>query len=238
MKQFLALLYLVCTLQFVFGEQEPKRMTRMFNADDAVIIREIGAVIVPKGDNLVVDIILGNEEKINTDIQKDDAVLMANGKNLKSLKDLREQYESAEVGDGFKLGLKRGENLLIASFIKKSEEELNKAGGGRMMIRMEPKEGEEVLPALGLRVMTKNHNVIVSGTLPTISNNFKSFVPKENDIIVSINGAAVVTADEFDEIYTGLSEGENVAIEFSRDGKKSKETFSKPKPMGRMMIKK
>ena len=156
---------------------------------------------------------------------------------IKSIKDLREQYESANVGDEFKLGLKRGDNLLIAKFIKKSEEELNKMGGGKMMMRMEKKDGEEVLPALGLVFGTKNNRVSVVNTLPTAEHNFKSFMPKQGDIIVSINDKNVKSAEEFAKAYDTYEEGDKVTITFLRDGKESKETLSKPKPMGRMIIK-
>ncbi len=218
--------------------QEPKRISRQFSMDDAVIIRELGAVIVPGKENLKVEIILGNNEKQNADIQKDDLVLMANGKKVRSVKELRELYENTKTGDEFKIGIKRGESLQLAKFTKKSEEELNKesGGNGRMVIRMEGKEGEQVLPALGLRLITKEKHAVVSGTLPTLDHNFKTFIPKENDVVLTLNGAKVSTAEEFDEVYTELKEGDSVTIEFSRNGKTSKETFAKPKPMGRMIM--
>ncbi len=214
-------------------------VSRSFSMDDAVIIREIGAVIVPKKEGLAVDIILGNHEKAAADVQKDDAVLMANGKKVKSVKELREQYASAAVGEEFKLGLKRGDNLLIARFVKKSEEELNKEGNsGGMVMRMERKEGEEVLPALGLIVGTEKSSAVVKGTLPTVSNNFKSFEPQKGDVIVSLNGKKMATAEDFVSAYDELKEGDNVTIVVARNGKEMKESFHKPKPMGRMMIRK
>lgn len=219
-------------------EQEPKRITRQFSMDDAIIIRELGAVIVTKDGQLTVDLILGNNEKQQADIQKDDLILMANGKKVKSVKDLREQYSAAAVGEEFKVGLKRGDHLMITRFTKKSEEELNKESGGKgqMVIRMDGNDGEQVLPALGLRVITKGTHAVVAGTLPTVGNNFKKFLPKEKDLILSVNGQTVSTADEFDAAYTEIETGEDVTIEFSRDGNVSKETFSKPKPMGRMIM--
>lgn len=238
MKQFVAALIFISSLNIVFSAQEPKRVTRSFSPDNAVIIQEIGAVITTKDEKLIVEIILGNHEKEQADISKDDQVLMANGKKLKSIKDLRDHYENAKTGEEVKLGLKRGENLMITTFVKKSDEELNKAGNGTMVMRMEKKAGEEVLPALGLMVGTKKKSVVVNGTLPTVSKNFKSFEPKQGDVIVSINEKAVSKAEEFAEAYTELEEGENVTIVISRNGKEMKETFSKPKPMGRMIINK
>lgn len=241
MKQILALLIVILVTAhtaYSIPSQEPKRIMRQFNMDDAVIIRELGAVITTKDEKLTVDIILGNNEKQSSDIQKDDLILMANGKKVKSVKELRELYDNATAGEEIKIGLKRGENLMIAKFTKKSAEELNKEGHGQMVIKMDGDDGDKVLPALGLIITSKGKNAVVKGILPNAGKNFTAFVPKENDVIVSINGAKVSSAEEFDEAYTELNEGDKVTIEFSRDGKNSKETFSKPKPMGRMIMRK
>lgn len=222
-------------LQLTAAAQEPKRVTQTFSAEDAMIIREAGAVIMPKNDRLVVDIILGNHEQQPSVVQKDDEVLMANGKKVKTVKDLRGQYENTKIGDEFRIGLKRGEKLLMATFVKKSDEELNKAGGG-MVMRMERKEGELMLPALGLTFETKENRVIINSVLPTAASNFKSFTPQTGDVIVSINGKSVATAEDLVDAYDKFNEGERIMLAFARDGKEHKETFSKPKPMGRMII--
>jgi len=239
MRHLFAVITAALLLLTSLYSQEPKRFSRTISADDAVIIRELGAVIIPKANALVIDIILGNNEKAAADIQKDDLILMANGKKVKGVNELRELYDQAAVGQEFKLGVQRGENLFIASFTKKSEEELNKDGGhGGMVIHMEKNEGETVLPALGLVLATKGKYVTVSKTLPTVTKNFTSFIPHDSDLVLSINGTPVSTAEEFDEAYMDLEEGESVTIEFSRDGKTSSATLKKPKPMNRMIIRK
>lgn len=216
--------------------QEPKRITRTLSADDAVIIRELGAVIVPKENVLTVEIILGNNEKQDADIQKDDLILMANGTKVTSVKELRTHYDDAAAGSEFKLGVKRGENLLLVKFTRKSEEELGKASGGKTMImHIEQQPGETVLPALGLKLGTKKKNAVVLEVLPNAAQNFKTFLPKNGDIIRSLNGAAVSSAEEFDETYTELEVDSTVTIVLVRDGKESTVTFAKPKPMGRRM---
>lgn len=236
MKYTVVALILVVTALSAALDQEPKRMKRTISSNDAVIIREIGAVITPKEDQLVVEIILGNHEKTDTDIKKGDLVLMANGKRVKSIKELRSQYENVKAGEEFKLGVKRDENLLLVKFERKSDEELNKAGGGGVVMRMEQKEGEVILPALGVKLATKDNAVVIIETLPTLAHNFKTNTPTQGDVILSINGKNVSSAEEFDEAYTELNEGDNVTILFSRNGKETKETFAKPKPMGRRMM--
>jgi S1-C subfamily serine protease len=235
MKYTLVALILVVTSLTAAMDQEPKRMKRTISSDNAVIIREIGAVITPKEEQLIVEIILGNHEKTDTDIKKGDIILMANGKRVKTVKELRQQYDNANVGEEFKLGVKRDEHLLLVKFERKSDEELNKTGGG-MVMRMEQKEGEVILPALGVKLATKDNAVVIIETLPTLSHNFRSNPPKAGDIILSINGHKVSSAEEFDDAYTELNEGDTVTILFSRNGKENKETFAKPKPMGRRMM--
>ncbi len=225
---------------FVFitqGNQEPKRITRTLSMEDALIIREIGVVVVSKEKTLIVDIILGNNDQQQADIKKDDIILMANGKKVQTINDLRTLYENTTAGNEFKMGLKRGEHLQIAAFVKKSDQELNKDGGhGGMVFKMEKKEGEEMLPALGLSFGTKKSGVVVSSVLPTAEKNFRSITPKEGDVIVSINGTRVVNAEAFVKAYDGVNEGESVTIVLSRRGKEMTETFTKPKPMRQMMI--
>lgn len=222
---------------FLSAAQEPKRITRTLSMDNAMIIREAGAAIVMKGDKLTVDIVFGNTEKQIIDIQKDDEVLMANGKKIKTIADLRESYAAAAVGAEYKLGIQRGEQLLIASFIKKSDEELNAGSGqGGMVMRMERKEGEEILPALGLAIVTQKDRVVVSAVLPTAEKNFTSFKPKKDDVIISINEKNISTAESFASAYDAFNEGDRITIRFSRNGKQQTAAFDKPKPAGRTMM--
>jgi len=83
---------------------------------------------------------------------------------------------------------------------------------------------------------TKNKSAIVTKTLPSVTKIFKSYEPKKDDIIVSINETTVSSAEEFADAYDKFNEGDTVSIVLSRDGKEMKETFSKPKPMGRMIF--
>ncbi len=225
----LILLLLVCSA--LTARQEPKQITRSFSFDDAVILREIGAVVTPKNDKLTVEVVLGNNEQQASDIRKDDIILMANGKKVPTVKSLRTLYEKTEPGQEFKLGVKRGEQLMLVSFLRKSEEEMNKQTGGKQMVmRMEQKEGEVLLPALGLKLVTKERSAVVEEVLPSASSNFTAFMPKKGDAIRSINGADVNSADAFDEKYTTLEQGSTVTIIFVRGGTENTASFTKPKP--------
>ena len=235
MRPMLALLSLLALFSGVAHCQEPKTFTRTFSSDDAALLREANALVVPKEGGLVVDMILGNSDAAASELKKGDKILMANGKKVRTVKELQELYKTTTVGMEMKLGAERDGNLFIVKFTRKSDEELNAAGGGRVM-RFEAKEGERILPALGLRVMTEKKQAVVSGTLPNAGRNFTSYTPAEKDVIVSLNGKSVSSAEGFDESYTSLKEGTDVTIVFERNGKSTTVTFPKPKAAGQMII--
>lgn len=238
MRPMLALFSLLALFSGVAHCQEPKMITRTFNADDAAMLREANALIVLKDGGLVVDVILGNSDAPASELKKGDKILMANGKKVRTVKELQELYKATAAGSEMKLGAERDGNLFLVKFVRKSEEEMNaaNAGNGRMVMRFEAKQGERILPALGLRVMTEKKHAVVAGTLPNVGRNFTAYTPAEKDIIVSLNGKNVSSAEGFDESYSALKEGAEVSIVFEREGKSTTVTFPKPKAAGQMII--
>lgn len=84
-------------------------------------IFEIGAMILDDGVSVRVDRVsdhmLAKGYK-PADLKLGDVVLMINGKSVKSLTDIEDLYKSSEIGATIKLGLKRGEEMLMVSFVK------------------------------------------------------------------------------------------------------------------------
>ena len=232
---------LVALIAATISVSQPQRQMMTFSAYDAFILREVGAVVLQNDGALVVAIVPAKDQRPketqDVNIEKDDKVMMANGKRVKNIKELRNAYEKTEVGAEFKLGMKRGEDLLIATITRKSAEDLDKQGG-TMTMHMSKKEGEEVLPALGLIVGTKNKHVSVNGVLPTASGNFKEFMPKEGDAILSINATSVSDVREFVGMYDEIKTASPVRIVFQRGEKADTVDFKKPQPQGRMIIRK
>ena len=54
----------------------------------------------------------------DVDLKTEDRILMANGKRIKTVADFKELYESLPVGEELKMGLRRGEEMRMASFQK------------------------------------------------------------------------------------------------------------------------
>ncbi len=99
--------------------QAQKRM--MLTADKAVIFGELGAVVMFEEDLRVA---MGvNPERIDeeykeVDLKEGDLILYANGKKVETIKELREAYEGTELGKEMKIGIQRGEDRFIVSFIR------------------------------------------------------------------------------------------------------------------------
>ncbi|MBX7151708.1 PDZ domain-containing protein [bacterium] len=82
---------------------------------------EIGAMILDDGVSVRVDRVsdhmLAKGYK-PADLKIGDVVLMINGKSVKTLDDIENLYKTSEIGATIKLGLKRGEEMLMVSFVK------------------------------------------------------------------------------------------------------------------------
>ena len=82
-----------------------------FSADNAFIVGEIGAVITEEKGIIKVLMIPPKEQRPKemqeVDVAIGDEVGMAAGKRIKSLKELKDAYAQATIGEVFKLGVRR-----------------------------------------------------------------------------------------------------------------------------------
>ena len=92
----------------------------VFNADEIVFLDEFKGMAQYEEDGLVITSLNNKaswpEEYKDVDIQLNDVIIYANGKPLKSLEDFKNIYSNAAVGEEMKLGIRRGEEMFIASF--------------------------------------------------------------------------------------------------------------------------
>jgi hypothetical protein len=62
----------------------------------------------------------------DVDIQADDLILMVNAKPLRSVEAFRKLYDAAAPGDTITLGIRRGEQLHLAPFVKMDPKDMPK----------------------------------------------------------------------------------------------------------------
>jgi len=221
--------------------QEPKvkigpggaRMMQ-FNSDNAFIAREIGAVITEEKGIMKIMLIPPKErrpkEMQEVDLVAGDEVGMAAGKGVKNIKELRDAYEKAPVGEPFKLGVRRDGQAHVVSFVKKAEKDLPQ--GGQMVIRKGgpgSDENSDFFPAFGIGIVKKGSDVVISETLPN--------APKElnkGDIVKTLNGKEIKTIADFNKEFDATKIGATLKLGLLRDGKQV--VVSAPRPEPKQMI--
>ena len=124
-------------------QPSPTVKTMQFNAENSVILRELGAVITEENKKIVVKFIPPKDrrpkEVVGEDIEAGDEVGMANGKRVTAASELRKLYDEAPVGSEFKLGVRRDGQPRIVSFLKKDPKDVSQ--GGMMIVSADAKAG-------------------------------------------------------------------------------------------------
>ncbi len=200
-------------------------------------IPELSAMIAEANGKLTVDHVLelamrakGYEK---TDVKEGDVLLMANGKKLGGLPELKELYNSAPIGSTVKVGIKRNEEMLIASFTKADPKSMPHM---RMMISRGEDEDFLGIPQIGLRFASSGKDVVVKEVLPNASTELPDVDVKEGDIVSMLDGNPVKTFKGFTSAYGKLHAGDHVELVTVRAGKSHTIVFSKPKDDGRVVI--
>lgn len=233
---------------------KPKMM--MLSGDDATVLNELGAVIMATDEGLKVEHAAAADMRApgyaKVDLQTGDIIVMANGKRMKSIADLRTLLEGLEAGDEVKLGLKRGEGMLIAAYNIASEEELAK-GGAKMMtqtvggkkgcgqsgpVKMELGEGAVPWLDLGAILSEEDGHVVVLDLLPIPSPVADQVSLAKGDRIETIGGLTVTTCADLMKIYDAIAVGEKIALTWVSADKPVTGSFAKPESSGNVMIKK
>ena len=200
-------------------------------------IPELSAMIADDGGKLVVDHIMEPEMRAKgyekTDVKEGDIILMANGKKLNGLPDLKDLYTTATVGATVKFGMKRTDEMLIASFIKADPKSMPRM---RMMISHGEDEDFLGIPQVGLRFTSKGDDVVVKEVLPTASTELHGVDVKEGDVITKVNGSKITSFKSFETAYKNIRVGGGVKLIATRGGKSRTIAFSKPKDNGHVII--
>ncbi|PWB74222.1 hypothetical protein C3F09_04220 [candidate division GN15 bacterium] len=183
------------------------------------------------------------------DIRKGDIILMVDGKRMFTPEQLEKHYDSVAVGQEMKLGLKRGNDMLIASFKKADPSTLpqmkrivmtadgqgdeGKPGGKALSI-----DGDAVpILELGVIFAAKDGAITVADVLPVPGvSNLKS-EPHKGDRLISLQGASFTTAASLIKAWDNITVGDTVRIILSRGGKETLSVFAKPKAVGEVRLK-
>jgi len=211
--------------------------TMRFSSDNAFILREIGAVITEDKGAMKVMVVPPKEsrpkEMESVDLREGDEIGMAAGKRVKNLKELKDAYASAPVGEEFKIGIRREGVAHIVSFKKKDEKDL--PHGGQMVIRQDGRGGDgnsDMFPAFGIGIEKKGTDITIAQVLPNAPKDIRA-----GDVVKTLNGKEIKSIADFNKEFDATKIGATLTLELLRDGKQVVVSAPRPEPKGQMIIK-
>lgn len=227
------------TSSSTFAAEDAKPQIRTFKAGDVVFISELGAVIMPKGNVLVVDMVNPSDQRAKeyqkVDLRKDDEIIMINGKKAAAILDLSNAYNTVTIGQDVKLGVRRGTEMMIVSFPKADSKDLpgrrvmtfstgdDSAAHdmtGMKMMKFDASGGDITLvDELGVILSEENSAVKVAGILSIDGQDSKSGSAKEGDKVTAVNDTKVTSLAEFNAAYDKIAVGKEFTVTVDQGGK-------------------
>ena len=230
-----------------YGATEGKPQMRMFNSGDIVFLNELGAIVMPRDKVLVIDMVSPPEQRAKeyklVDLKKDDEVIMINGKKAAALSDLRTAYDSLAAGQEVKLGIRRGKDMMIVSFVKADASKLpnrqvmafsTEDGNdsviteslhgdgvkGKKVMRFGPGGGNiAMIPEMGLILNEADAKIKVVGIQDDAPAGVKSSGVQTEDAVTMIDKSKVATVKDLLAIYDKIKPGTEFTLAIDRGGK-------------------
>lgn len=225
---------------------ENKPQMRMFSSGDVVFLSELGAIIIPRDSALVVDVVnqpdQRSKEYKTVDLRKDDKIIMINGKKANALADINTVYDSLAVGQEVKLGIVRGKDRMIVSFVKADASKLpnrqvmsfTTEGGdsmvtetvhgdgmkGKKVMRFGPGEGNiAMLTELGLILNETDTKIKIIGIQDDAPASVKSGGVQTEDAVTMIDQTKVGSMKALLAIYDKIKAGTEFTLSIDHGGK-------------------
>ncbi len=238
------------------GNPEPKTM--VFKKGDVFLLSEFGGVVKLENGNAVLEFIMPEDKRSKeyqkVDLENGDVILMINGKKIRSIEDLENNYDLVTVGDNIKLGIKRDGAMMIVSFPK--GEEQSEGGQKMMIIKSGDVEGEEdsgeqpnvqiktlhvgensfLISELGILLEETDSGLYVLEVLPQKPFTAKNESVKGGEKLISIDNKKVQTIAEFSKIYDEIPEGDPAQIVCEKNGSQTTVKFVKEAPQTKSVI--
>ena len=204
-------------------------------------IPELGAIIARSDSgNLKVEHVMPQEARpkafADVDIKTGDEILLLNGKRVKTIKEIEQQYTSIPVGGEVKLGIQRGQDMMITRFAKADPKDLPKRK--MMIVTSDGPEGDILpLPNLGVIMGKAKEGVVVKEMLENAAKPFTEAGVKAGDRLVSLNGKGIKNLDDFTREFTAVSPGSTMTWIVAHNGKNVTLSLVRPEPQGQVIIK-
>lgn len=214
--------------------------TMRFDANKTVFMSEIATAAGVENDGDEIRVLFATPEDDSVDLKKDDVVLMANGKRIRTIDDLRTIYESIAPGDELKLGIRRDERRFLVSFTRADPGSQGSAGSGHTtMIRMTGPAGDgpppEVIPELGVMLSELDGAVVVAGRLQLPGTEALDIA--DGDRLIRLGDTPVTGLEQLMKQVDSMAVGSPLHFTVERDGEQHQVTATKKATAGTVVRK-
>lgn len=236
---------------------------RMITAGEIFELRELGAILTEEDEQVKFLAVSSSERRLKAyqavDVAEGDFLLFINGKRIKTVKDFETNYNTLAIGDTIKLGLRRKDERMIATFTKVDPKDLPKqvahrvmvgpdggitqeksTDGGKSFSFSKKVEGnaEDITPVMGLGVIigSEEGKVKIVDKLPMPIKELESVDLQAGDVLQTLNGDAVASVSAFNSAFEKIVVGAKVELRYLRKDKSMTASFNKPEAKGRIMM--
>lgn len=238
---------LILFISLVFTAGQAPTQTKIIHGDgkgsfnmkmegDAFLLKELGAAIaLDNGAMKVLNVMPPDQRPASykdVDLRQDDVVVMANGRRLVGTKDLQSIYDGLKVGDEFKLGVKRKEEVHLLSLKKGDPKDLPKLQ--MKIMHGGDNDNAATFPAVGVVMKMKGKDIVIDELLPGETAVQKIDV-KAGDVLVSMNDKQFKSLKEYSETFDEVAPGKSVTWVLRRGESQHTVTFNRPQPRMMMM---
>ena len=208
---------------------------------DLFDIPELGAIIAKSDSgNLKVEHVMPAEARpkayADVDIKPGDEILLLNGKRVKTIKEIEQSYTAVPVGGEVKLGIQRGQDMMISRFAKADPKDLPKRK--MMIVTSDGPEGDiRPLPNLGVIMGKGKEGVVIKEMLENAVKPFTDAGVKSGDRLLSINGKEIKNLDDFTKEFSAVTPGSKMTWVVAHNGRNVSLSLVRPEPQGQVIIK-
>ena len=237
-KLFLITIFLF--IGFSSDEEAFAQQRLALDANSALILQELKAVLAEQDKEVVVRMRLGQNDNSSGDkLLAGDVILMANGKRIKKIATIREIYNNLKDNEEIKIGVRRGNERFI---VRARKGDMPEGGGVRTMTMGDNSGGssataENLALELGILFGDKDGNVIVERFIGMIAPEpVRKFLPESGFILKSINGTTPETAKDAVELIGKIEVGKKLNITFEANGEEKVLSMEKPESNGNFRV--
>lgn len=204
-----------------------------------VLLSVAGGALIVEGEDeaRVTRHVTTNSSSDTPKFQAGDQIIYLNGERIASASQLRTLYQNVAVGDEVKMGVQRGDNKMIKTFIKPEPQQRYESADGNQVVNLSTSNmavgnmanyENITMWRAGFIVGEEDGRVLIGAPLPITDKAEALSDLKAGDELLAINDTKITTAKQVEKVYGAINVGDDVTVEYKSDDSIEKVMFKKP----------